>query len=275
MKILSLLSNIKNLSQQYPQWISFALLMSAYSVSFMSITPHLGQFSESAAQLLIAMMTCMIAGMASYWMELPSWWRWINAGFALAIWFFNSLSLPTWIYLSMFVIFIGFYWDTIRTRVPYYPSHADVWEAVAHEIPADKNCHVLEIGSGFGGFSRELSKRYPHAQFTGLETAPIPWLVSYLRAKFEAAPCTLRRKNYLEEDFGRYDLIFAFLSPAAMLQLQLKATKELIAPAKIVSYMFSWPMTSPLTVSTIALNNDEYLYIFSNTLHTKPHERLP
>ena len=213
--------------------------------------------------LYFAITIGVLAGFISYFLALPVWWQRINSSFALLVFIFYSWQLPTWIYLTVFTILLAIYWNTLMTRVPYYPSNLMVWEAVEKLLPTRTDIKVLEIGSGMGGFSRYLSKRDSNIAVTGLETAPLPWLISYILAKLERAPCHLKRKNYMQEDFSQYDLIYAFLSPAAMAQLYVQAQKELHHEACIVSYMFAWPIAAKTSCRTVPLHSGETLYIFS------------
>jgi SAM-dependent methyltransferase len=167
--------------------------------------------------------------------------------------------------LLALIAMMGLYWNTLITRVPYYPSNQLVWEAVAKLLPNQQPCRVLEIGSGLGGFSRYISKYHAQVQCLGLETAPIPCLASMVLSKLERANCSFQRKNYENEDFSQYDLIFAFLSPAAMPSLFVKAAQELHPKAQIISYMFAWPQEALPNLQTIQLANGESLYVYSTS----------
>jgi hypothetical protein len=245
----------------YPQYISFGILILASVISLL-ISPLFESFAHEQQFLLLAISIGIIAGLMSYLCHLPTWWQRINALFALTIVLFYRLELPPWSYLLAFVILLAIYWNTLMTRVPYYPSNQEVWQVVEKWMPQTQTPRVLEIGSGLGGFSRYISKLYPNAHCVGLETAPLPWLLSYLFSKIERAPCIFKRKNYTQEDFSQYDLIYAFLSPAAMPELYEKAKVELNDQAKIMSYMFSWP-GQEASIQTIDVSEGEQLFIYS------------
>jgi len=256
----------RDLVQNYPQWTSFFILIFSSFVS-LAASPLFELWGMEHHDLYFAITIGILAGLMSYFLALPVWWQRINSGFALLVFIFYSWQLPTWIYLTVFTILLAIYWNTLMTRVPYYPSNLMVWEAVEKLLPTRTDIKVLEIGSGMGGFSRYLSKRNSNTLVTGLETAPLPWLISYVLAKLERAPCHLKRKNYILEDFSQYDLIYAFLSPAAMAQLHVQAQKELHHEACIVSYMFAWPITAQSSCHTVPLNSGENLYIYCKKTH--------
>jgi hypothetical protein len=255
----------KDVIQQYPQWVSLTILVIATMFSLM-ISPFWESSNQDKYFIYMALSIGLMAGVMSYMIHLPVWWQRINSCFAFTILIFYSLHLPGWMYLIAFIAMTGLYWNTLVTRVPYYPSNQLVWEAVGKLLP-DQQCRVLEIGSGLGGFSRYISKHHAHVQCLGLETAPIPWLASMVLSKLERAKCSFQRKNYEDEDFSKYDLIFAFLSPAVMQSLYLKAEQELNPEAKIISYMFAWPEVALPNVQTIQLANGESLCVYS-TSHT-------
>ena len=48
--------------------------------------------------------------------------------------------------------------------------------------PSDRPVRAVDIGSGLGGLVLELARRRPDSVFMGIELAPLPWLLSWLRA---------------------------------------------------------------------------------------------
>jgi|GEM_PF-2060526 len=264
MNITSALFIKKDVVQQYPQWVSLGVLVIVTLFSLM-ISPFWESSNQDKYFIYMALSIGLMAGVMSYMIHLPVWWQRINSCFAFMILIFYSLHLPGWMYLLAFIAMMGLYWNTLITRVPYYPSNQLVWEAVAKLLPNQQPCRVLEIGSGLGGFSRYISKYHAQVQCLGLETAPIPWLASMVLSKLEGANCSFQRKNYENEDFSKYDVIFAFLSPAAMPSLYAKAEQELHPQAQIVSYMFAWPEEALPNVQTIQLANGESLYVYSTS----------
>jgi hypothetical protein len=245
----------------HPQLFSLIIVLISSVVSFV-ISPIFEPLSKSTQAICLVVVIGLLAGVTSFYFQLPSWWVRINSVFALTVLIFLSLKIPSWAYLIALIGLASIYWTTLVTRVPYYPSNQMVWEEIEKLLPTTSPIKVLEIGSGLGGFTRFLSKRHLNATFIGLETAPVPWLMSKLLAIFESAPGTFFRKNYAQEDFSQYDLIFAFLSPAAMPNLYAKAKKEMLPNTQIISYMFTWPNEAQAHIQPIVLNNQEYLYVY-------------
>jgi SAM-dependent methyltransferase len=113
-----------------------------------------------------------------------------------------------------------------------------VWDAVASLLPARKNLRVIDIGSGLGGLVLDLAGRRPGIEALGVELAPLPWLVSRLRARLAGSRARFIRGDYERLDFAQYDLVFAYLSPAVMKALWCKAAREMRPGSVLLSYEF-------------------------------------
>jgi len=177
------------------------------------------------------------AGLA-WWRGLASWWRAIQFAFPLALLGAGRLAIPPGVFLGLFLFLLLLYWSTYRTQVPYYPSGRKVWDAVAQALPQGRAVRMIDIGSGLGGLVLDLQRRRPESRFEGIELAPLPWLASLLRAKLARSPARFIRGDYEQLDFGAYDAVFAYLSPAAMPALWNKAAREMRPGSVLFSYEF-------------------------------------
>ena len=180
--------------------------------------------------------------------KLAPWWLAIELLFAPALLAGASLQLPPSIFLASFVVLLLIYWSTFRTQVPYFPSGKRAWDAVADRLPPARALDVIDIGSGLGGLVLDLARRRPDSRFVGIELAPLPWLVSRLRAALIGnAGNNVRfvRGDYEQLDLGNYDVVFAYLSPAATEALWRKASAEMRAGALLLSYEFGIAAKSP------------------------------
>lgn len=186
----------------------------------------------------IALLQGAIAASLTCRFKLAPWWRVIQLLFPGALLATNRLQLPPLIFLLGFISLLSLYWSVFRTQVPFYPSGPAVWDAVAQLLPAQRAVRLIDIGSGFGGLLLHLAGRRPDSIFTGIELAPLPWLASRLRARLEGSAARFVRGDYEHIDFGAYDVIFAYLSPAAMDALWKKASKEMLPKTMLISYEF-------------------------------------
>lgn len=198
------------------------------------------QRALSLPLLVFVLLQAGIAAVFAVWMGMASWWRWIHAGFPLAIWLMALLQLPSEWYLLGFVVSLGLFWTTFRSQVPFFPSRPAVWKQVGQLLPA-LPLRIVDIGSGLGDLSMHLSQLRSDCKIEGIEIAPLPWLISYLRARLRRSAAKFKIGDYHALDFADYDVIFAYLSPAAMNDLWQKAQLEMQAGSMLISYEFDIP----------------------------------
>lgn len=191
--------------------------------------------------LQAALLQGVLAAAASWKLGLARWWLPIQLLFPLALLAALALRLPPWLAAAAFFLLLGWYWSTYRTQVPYYPSSRAVWRAVLAELPQGRALRVIDIGSGLGGFTLHLAAARPESEVTGIELAPLPWLLSRLRAAVSGSRARFVRGDYEQLDFAGYDLVFAYLSPAAMPALWRKAEREMRPGSLLASYEFEIP----------------------------------
>ena len=186
----------------------------------------------------VALIQGLIAAGLTWWRGLASWWRLIQLLFPLALYASAQLDVAPGAYLALFLFLLLLYWSTYRTQVPYYPSSRRVWDAVAQLLPEQGRARVVDIGSGLGGFTLAMARRRPGIEATGIELAPLPWFLSRLRARLAGSRARFVRGDYNALNFGDYELVFAYLSPAAMAALWRKALREMRPGTLLVSYEF-------------------------------------
>lgn len=179
-----------------------------------------------------------LAAAIAYVRRMASWWTPILFFFPPAAVLVNSLQLPPAMFLAVFLFLLLLFWSTFRSQVPFYPSGLRTWDAVLELLPVDRPLKVIDIGSGLGGAVLYLSRMRQDSHFVGIELAPLPWLVSHLRAVLTRSRGAFIRGDYTQLDFADYDVIFAYLSPAAMAALWQKARVEMRAGTLLLSYEF-------------------------------------
>lgn len=192
----------------------------------------------------------LFAAGLSWWQGLAIWWRAIQLLFPLALLGAARFAIPPAVFLGIFLFLLLLFWSTFRTQVPYYPSGRKVWEAVAAELPRGRALEVIDIGSGLGGMVLDLQRRRPESRIQGIELAPLPWLASRLRAQATGSRARFMRGDYEKLDFGRFDAVFAYLSPAAMPALWDKAAREMRPGSLLFSYEFSIAGQQPTRIVT-------------------------
>jgi hypothetical protein len=193
----------------------------------------------------IALLQGVCAAAMTWVRKLASWWLVIQGMFPLAVVATLALQLSPSIFLILFVVLLGWYWSTFRTQVPFYPSGPATWKAVLAELPADRPVRLTDIGSGLGGLVLHLAEARPESRFTGIELAPLPWLASVLRQRFRRSAARFIRGDYGQLNLADEDVVFAYLSPAAMPSLWQKARAEMRPGTLLLSFEFAIPGVEP------------------------------
>jgi len=209
---------------------------------------------------VLALLQGGIAAMISLRQRVPPWWLLIHLAFApLAVAVQRLDIAPGW-FLAAFVLLLLVFWRTDKSRVPLYLSNLATANALLRLLPATP-LRVLDLGCGDGGLLSRLAKTRPDCSFTGIEHAPLPWLVARLRA-IGLPNLTIRRGDFWQEPLGDYGLIYAFLSPAPMPRLWKKACAELKSDAVLVSNSFAMPDVAADSIIAVADRRATRLYLY-------------
>ncbi len=182
---------------------------------------------------------------------LPRWWVPLQlvlpgaAGAAL------MLGLPSWVFLAIFAVLALVFWNASDQRVPLYLSNRKTWAALAQLMPADDS-RFIDIGCGIGGTLTSLAKAKPNAAITGIESAPLPFALAWMRVKISGLKnIELIYGDFWKLDLKAYDVVYAFLSPAPMPALHEKARAEMKSGSRLISNSFTVPENPPNETHTL------------------------
>ena len=191
--------------------------------------------------LVQGLLSCLI----SYFMRMPVWWIPIHLAFIpLAI---TTLALnisSTW-FLVLFLCLLLIYGKTYKTQVPLYLSSKRANHALEALLPEQGQFSFVDLGSGCGGLVKNLANTRRNGIFHGIESAPLPFLISKLRSLFCASTCKVFWGDFWEYDFSKYDVVYAYLSPVPMESLWHKAVKEMRPGSLLISNTFMIPGITP------------------------------
>lgn len=187
---------------------------------------------------IVLVMQGVIAALLSRWVNMAAWWWFIQLCFPPALFFALNQQWPSWIFLAAFLLLLVLYWHTFRTQVPYYPSSVATWRAVSSLLPVDRPLRLVDIGSGLGGLVLDLAAKRPDSDIMGVELAPLPWLISWLRGRWRKSAGQFIRADYADLNFQQFDVIFAYLSPAVMTAVWNKAQAEMRPGSLLLSNEF-------------------------------------
>ncbi len=199
--------------------------------------------------------------------RIAIWWRYIHFLSPLLMGVLYYLQLPSWIYLIAFILSLGVYWTTYATQVPFYPSCSIVWQQVADLLIPEREIKFIDIGSGIGDLCTTVALLKPCSIVTGIEIAPIPWLISKVRGYANRSSANFKIGNYNKLNFSDYDIVFAYLSPAAMTSLWEKAQAEMRSQSLLISYEFEIPNVKPSrTIKSDGTSALIYLYLIQRSI---------
>ena len=211
--------------------------------------------------LLLVIMQALFASLFSYWLGMASWWRLIHFSFPVIIWLMSQWQVPSEIYLTGFVFSLGLFWTTFRSQVPFFPSRPIVWQQLARLIPQDRPIRLIDIGSGLGDVAMHIAKIRADSLIEGVEVAPLPWLISYVRAKLRRSTAIFKMGDYRALNFANYDVVFAYLSPVAMPALWQKASQEMKSGSLLISLEFEVPGIAP-NLRIAGAKNSPMIYVW-------------
>ncbi len=173
---------------------------------------------------------------------LAPWWRWINLLFFPCAWMLAQSRIDSLWYLAGFALLALTSLGAIISRVPLFLSSDQAMRETARLIPEGEPARVVDLGCGTGGWLAGIARLRPGVILSGIDTAPLPWLISRLRLHRRA---DIRFGSLWRVDLSGYDLVYAYLSPAPMGQLWEKARREMRPGSLLVSNTFAIPGVPP------------------------------
>lgn len=177
------------------------------------------------------------------------WWLPIHLLFLPMAIAMLTLQLPSWLYLFFVLLLALVFWGTVKGDVPLFLSSAAVAEAVAVIVEREKAGAFADLGAGIGSVAVPLAERRS-MRVDAWERAPLPWLISVWRCR-KLPNAAVKRASLWNCDLTGYDVVFAFLSPAVMVELGDKVRREMRPGSLFVSSSFPVPAWQPESVVQI------------------------
>ncbi|MCB0338032.1 MAG: class I SAM-dependent methyltransferase [Bdellovibrionales bacterium] len=180
------------------------------------------------ATLLAHCLQALAAYLVARLLRVPKSWQIFNlllvpGAFLVIASNVDSLTLLA-ILLLLFLIYLPTFW----TRVPYYPTSIQMYDAILTVLPNDKTFTFIDLGCGFGHMLEYLAKNRPKGKFIGVEIGILPYLVS--KARFLLQPkldTIIKLRSFWNLRFTDYDFVYAFLAPGPMPRLWGKVKDEM------------------------------------------------
>jgi hypothetical protein len=219
---------------------------------------------------LLVLVQGTLAAVLGSWLGLPSWWRWIALMMPLGLYGALSLGVNPWWGLGLFVLIGLVFSNAGHERVPLYLTNSITRQALkqlaAEQVAlhnGEQAVRFIDLGCGLGG-NVVFMANAPKVQLAhGVETAPIPYLLSKLNT-------ALRGGQTFAMDLWKvpltdYNLVYAFLSPEPMAILWQKVQQELPCGAVFVSNSFAVPDVEPTEIWTLDDSRQTQLFIYKMT----------
>lgn len=244
---------MRNLTAGFPPAI-IALLLQFAAFMLAAASVHVAGLQLSPT--VFALLCGLFAALLSHFAGLARWWLPIQFLFVPAAGLALTFDIPPVFFLAAFLTLLVVYWSTFRTQVPLYLSSNKVWQALETLLPSPAQSgssekdvppfNFIDLGSGLGGVLVHLAGVRPDGHYCGVESAPLPFLWSWLRIKLgNHRNCEVRWGSLWNCDLAHYDVVFAYLSPVPMERLWHKARAEMRPGTTFISSTFAVPEQTP------------------------------
>ncbi len=153
---------------------------------------------------------------------------------------------PLWIFPAIVVVLAGFYINGVREQVPLYLSNSRTQAELAAFAAQQKAGIFIDLGCGLGSVVAAVARQNPSIHVTGVETAPLSYLIAWLRMKlFSRGNAEIVFRSIWQTDVREADIVYAFLSPAPMTRLYAKLKAEMKPGSVFISNSFAVPGDEP------------------------------
>lgn len=143
------------------------------------------------------------------------------------------------LFAFMFTFVAGFF------RSPFVPSNRRTIEKMLKIAKIKKGEKVVDLGCGDGRIVVRADRLYG-AKAVGYEISWMVWSLAQLNKLLKGSNAKIYRQSFFQADLSQVDVVFCYLLPEAMRQLEPKFKKELKKGARIVSASFSLPGWKPV-----------------------------
>lgn len=239
-----------------------AAVQAAASLAILALTALVPAAAAGSDAMNWALLQGIVAARLGRGLGMEAWWLPIHALFAPGLVWTLGFGLPPAYALGVFCLLASLYWGVSRSRVPLFLSSRAAARAVADLLPQERSFTFLDLGCGLGGVLACLARARPAGRYYGIESAPVPFLLSRLRAALAAQSCRISWGDFRDLDLGRYDVVYAYLSPAAMGDLWRKASREMRSGSLLISNGFAVPGIPPAFTVAVGAQGDSRLLLW-------------
>lgn len=254
---------LKRVLQPWPEpAVALLAQLAALLLSLVGVVPVVEYLGISLSFSGSALLGGVLAALVGRAVGLSPWWLPINLAFWPAIVLAYSLAIrPAW-FLVGFGLLLAVYWSVVHSRVPFYLTGSKALGALARLLPAGRSFRFVDLGAGTGRVLRRLAVARPEGEYLGIESAPLPFLAAYLRCAVSPDRWRMQWGNFWHADLARYDVIYAYLSPAPMADLLRKLQAEMKPGSLFISNTFALPGVMPAETAELPDIHRSTLYLY-------------
>ena len=209
---------------------------------------------------ILVLIQASLAAVVSCKLGLPCWWRWIQFLIPTGLYVGVLVGFdPVWA-LALFILVWLVFSNSLKERVPLYLTNNTTREALKSLVKRKRNIRFLDLGCGLGGNVAFMSQQKAVAESHGVETAPVPYIVSTLMTSLRGG--NTYAMDIWNTELAYYDLVYAFLSPEPMQKLWAKVQDEMHPGSVFVSNSFAVPDVEASEVWALDDKRKTILYIY-------------
>lgn len=245
-----------------PALVALFSQVAATLITLVLVAPVFSSFEVEIPFFAGALIQGCIAAFFGLRLGLAPWWLPINLLFSPALALTLSFGVtPSW-FLAIFVLLFLIYWSVFRSQVPLYLSSRKAWTAVAGLLPGKAGVRFLDLGAGLGGMLSYLDAEHPDGNFSGMEIAPLPYFLGWVRKKATGGKYSLQWGDFWPHSLADQDVVYAYLSPVPMARLWRKVCEEMPSGSRFISNTFSVPDVEPDSVVDLDDFHHSRLYVY-------------
>jgi hypothetical protein len=228
-----------------PRTLAASILAAAAALLIWGYAPHI--FPRTHMTILgLGLFSAVFALFLGRALHLGTAWLTLSAIAAPSLVLVPIYQPPVWIFPAIVLLLGGFYINGVREKVPLYLSNRRTQQALAAFSREQGANLFIDLGSGLGSVVQAVARHNPETRVIGVETAPLSFLIAWLRLKLMARTNSrIIFRSIWDTDVSNADIVYAFLSPAPMTRLHEKLKAEMKTGAVFVSNSFAVPGDEP------------------------------
>ena len=166
--------------------------------------------------------------------------------------------LTAWLIVFMYLNIFYF----IYLEVPTLSAGNKVIRKILENIDFKGEKKFYDLGSGSGKLISRVAEQYPRLECVGIEYNISAYFTAKIRNVFLKNKVSYQRGNFFKVDLGDADIVYAYLFPSVMDDLETKLSNELKKGALVITNSFSLKSKKPRTVIRGKIGALDTLYIY-------------